>query len=77
GEVVTCTKHLCILLRLAVLSHRARSPVAKPIPRIEAEDNRISLVFPEDWIEHHPLTRAELEQEANYLEAAGFLLRFS
>ncbi|MCG8035693.1 MAG: exopolyphosphatase [Candidatus Thiodiazotropha taylori] len=77
SEVVTCTKHLCILLRLAVLSHRARSPVAKPIPRIEAEDNRISLVFPEDWIEHHPLTRAELEQEANYLEAAGFLLRFS
>lgn len=77
SEVITCTKQLCILLRLSVLSHRARSSAAKPIPRLEVEDNRISLVFPEDWIGHHPLTRAELEQEASYLEAAGYLLRFS
>jgi exopolyphosphatase/guanosine-5'-triphosphate,3'-diphosphate pyrophosphatase len=77
GEVIACTKHLCILLRLSVLTHRARSPAAKPIPRLEVEGRHISLVFPEDWINHHPLTRAELEQEANYLESAGYLLRFS
>jgi exopolyphosphatase/guanosine-5'-triphosphate,3'-diphosphate pyrophosphatase len=77
SDVIGCTKQLSVLLRLSVLSHRARSPAAKPIPRIEAEENRISLVFPENWIDQHPLTRAELEQEANYLEAAGFLLRFS
>ncbi|MES9940188.1 MAG: exopolyphosphatase [Candidatus Thiodiazotropha sp. 6PLUC2] len=77
SDVITCTKQLCILLRLSVLSHRARSPVAKPIPRLEVEENRISLVYPEDWINHHPLTRTELEQEAGYLESAGYLLRFS
>ncbi|MES9854122.1 MAG: hypothetical protein ABW170_20095 [Candidatus Thiodiazotropha sp. L084R] len=77
SDVIACTKHLCILLRLSVLSHRARSPIAKPIPRLEVEENRISLVYPEDWISHHPLTRAELEQEAGYLETAGYLLRFS
>ncbi|MCU7877353.1 MAG: exopolyphosphatase [Candidatus Thiodiazotropha sp. (ex Lucinoma borealis)] len=76
-EVVTCTKQLCILLRLSVLSHRARSSVAKPMPRLEVEENRISLVFPDDWINHHPLTRAELQQEAQYLNSAGYLLRFS
>ncbi|MES9862405.1 MAG: exopolyphosphatase [Candidatus Thiodiazotropha sp. LLP2] len=77
SDVIACTKQLCILLRLSVLSHRARSPIAKPIPRLEVEENRISLVYPEDWISHHPLTRAELEQEAGYLETAGYLLRFS
>jgi exopolyphosphatase/guanosine-5'-triphosphate,3'-diphosphate pyrophosphatase len=76
-DVVNCTKLLSILLRLSVLTHRARSEVAKPIPRLEVEDHKISLVFPEDWITHHPLTRKELEQEARYLESAGYLLRFS
>jgi exopolyphosphatase / guanosine-5'-triphosphate,3'-diphosphate pyrophosphatase len=77
SEVVNCTRQLCILLRLAVLSHRARSTSTKPLPRLEVEDNRISLVFPQDWITHHPLTQAELLQEAAYLEPAGYLLRFS
>jgi exopolyphosphatase/guanosine-5'-triphosphate,3'-diphosphate pyrophosphatase len=76
-DVVDCTKELCVLLRLSVLTHRARSAVAKPVPRLEVEDHRISLVFPEDWIAQHPLTRKELEQEADYLKAAGYLLRFS
>jgi exopolyphosphatase/guanosine-5'-triphosphate,3'-diphosphate pyrophosphatase len=77
NDAVSCSKQLCILLRLSVLTHRARSPVAKPVPRLEVEDHRISLVFPESWIANHPMTRKELEQEAEYLEAAGYLLRFS
>lgn len=77
SDLVTCTKQLCILLRLSVLNHRARPSAARPIPRLEVEEKRISLVFPEEWIKHHPLTRAELEQEGQYLESAGYLLRFS
>ncbi len=77
SDVVHCSKQLCILLRLSVLLHRARSPVVKPQARLEAEENRLSLVFPEHWLEDHPLTQLELVQEAAYLEAAGFLLRFS
>jgi exopolyphosphatase/guanosine-5'-triphosphate,3'-diphosphate pyrophosphatase len=76
-DLITCTKQLCILLRLSVLLHRAHSPVNKPLARLEAEENRLSLVFPEHWLADHPLTRLELEQESNYLESAGFLLRFS
>ncbi|MCG7876722.1 MAG: exopolyphosphatase [Candidatus Thiodiazotropha endolucinida] len=76
-DVVSCTKQLCILLRLSVLTHRARSTVAKPVPRLEVEDHKISLVFPEEWIAHHPLTHKELEQEADYLKSSGYLLRFS
>jgi exopolyphosphatase / guanosine-5'-triphosphate,3'-diphosphate pyrophosphatase len=77
SDVIACTKQLCILLRLSVLLHRARSLVVKPMARLEAEENRLSLVFPETWLEGHPLTRIELTQEAAYLESAGFLLRFS
>ncbi|MCU7905793.1 MAG: exopolyphosphatase [Candidatus Thiodiazotropha sp. (ex Epidulcina cf. delphinae)] len=77
SDLVTCTKRLCILLRLSVLNHRARSSAARPIPRLEVEEKRISLVCPEGWIKHHPLTRAELQQESQYLESAGYLLRFS
>ncbi len=77
SDVVHCSKQLCILLRLSVLLHRARSPVVKPLARLEVEENRLSLVFPEHWLEDHPLTQLELVQEAAYLESAGFLLRFS
>jgi exopolyphosphatase/guanosine-5'-triphosphate,3'-diphosphate pyrophosphatase len=45
--------------------------------RLEAEKNRLSLVFPDGWLNEHPLTQTELSQEAAYLESAGFLLRFS
>ncbi len=77
SEVVNCAKQLCIILRLAVLMHRARSAVVKPKGMLEVAENRLSLVFPEGWIAHHPLTRTELIQEADYLKSAGFLLRFS
>jgi exopolyphosphatase/guanosine-5'-triphosphate,3'-diphosphate pyrophosphatase len=77
SEVISCTKQLCILLRLSVLLHRARSTVSKPMARLEAEKNRLSLVFPDGWLNEHPLTQTELSQEAAFLESAGFLLRFS
>ena len=63
---------LAILLRLAVLLNRGRS---KSLPGfvIAAHDKAITLGFPEGW-EQHPLTRADLEQEQLYLEAAGYRL---
>jgi exopolyphosphatase/guanosine-5'-triphosphate,3'-diphosphate pyrophosphatase len=32
-------------------------------------------VFPKGWLEQHPLTAADLEQETEYLRVAGFRLR--
>ncbi len=71
------TRRLCILLRLSALLHRSQSP--KPLPLITAkvDGSRISLVFPPAWLDEHPLTRADLEQEAAYLVAAGYTLTFS
>lgn len=68
-------RRLCVLLRLAVLLHRARS--GAEMPRIEAEidGDTLKLRFPENWLQAHPLTAADLELEADYLKAAGFKLK--
>ena len=68
---------LAILLRLAVLLHRGRSPRHKPKPGIMAEKSNIILSFPTGWLEEHPLTTAELEREAKYLDSAGYFLSYS
>jgi exopolyphosphatase/guanosine-5'-triphosphate,3'-diphosphate pyrophosphatase len=71
------SKRLAILLRLSVLLHRGRSPQRKPRLGIMAEKNNIILSFPTDWLEEHPLTTAELEREAKYLDSAGYFLSYS
>jgi exopolyphosphatase/guanosine-5'-triphosphate,3'-diphosphate pyrophosphatase len=71
-----CSKRLCIILRLAVLLHRGRSPSTKPNPLLQIEGDGLSLSFPDDWLSAHPLTRLELEQEAVLLKAAGIRLSF-
>ena len=73
-EVQQCTRRLCVLLRLAVLVHRGRSTMSKPMPIIQVKDERIFLSFPHNWLAVHPLTRAELEQEAVRLGDVGFHL---
>ncbi len=67
---------LCVLLRLAVLIHRGRTARGKPRLRIEAAGSDIRLRFPPEWLDGHPLTRSELEQEAASLRACGFGLAF-
>jgi exopolyphosphatase/guanosine-5'-triphosphate,3'-diphosphate pyrophosphatase len=68
------TRRLCVLLRLAVLVHRGRSTSSKPIPIVQVKDERIRLSFPGEWLDAHPLTGAELEQEAMRLSDVGFRL---
>jgi exopolyphosphatase/guanosine-5'-triphosphate,3'-diphosphate pyrophosphatase len=69
-------RRLCIILRLAVLLHRGRSPRNKPDPVLNADGDRLSLRFPNGWLSVHPLARLELEEEADRLAAAGFDLDF-
>jgi len=69
-------RRLCVLLRLAVLMHRGRSPDSKPRLSLEVAGHKIRVGFPEGWLDRHPLTRAELEREADYLARAEFKLRF-
>lgn len=67
---------LAVLLRLAVLIHRSRALVTTPQLSVSIRDNLIRLRFPQGWLENHPLTVADLEQEAVYLEPAGLGLIF-
>ena len=59
-----------------MLFHRSRN--GEPVPGIElkAQKERLLLRFPAGWLERHPLTASDLEQEAAYLEAAGVRLLF-
>jgi exopolyphosphatase/guanosine-5'-triphosphate,3'-diphosphate pyrophosphatase len=66
---------LVVLLRLAVLLHRARGPRALPEIDLKARGRTLELVFPKVWLAEHPLTAADLEQEIEYLQATGFRLR--
>jgi len=66
---------LAALLRISVVLHRARSEadVAQPVASIK--DDSLTLTFPDSWLESRPLSRADLEQERNYLKSAGIKLR--
>jgi exopolyphosphatase / guanosine-5'-triphosphate,3'-diphosphate pyrophosphatase len=67
---------LAILLRLATLLHRSRNSEELPIFKLKAEKKTLSLTFPKQWLDAHPLTRADLEQEADYLAEPGVKLVF-
>ena len=67
---------LVVLLRLAVLLHRSRSDSALPEIKLLVKKRNLTLIFPTGWLEEHALSRADLEQEATYLEKAGYSLTF-
>jgi exopolyphosphatase/guanosine-5'-triphosphate,3'-diphosphate pyrophosphatase len=69
-------KSLALLLRIAILLHRSRQTGPRPDIRISLGDSRIDLRFPARWLDEHPLTLADLEQEAGYLGTAGVELTF-
>ncbi len=65
---------LCVLLRLAVLIHRPRTDRVDLTVEIQVSGKVIQLQFPQDWLNAHPLTLADLNQERQYLQEAGFEL---
>ncbi|HEY0721966.1 MAG TPA: exopolyphosphatase [Gammaproteobacteria bacterium] len=68
---------LASLLRLAVLLCRSRTDYALPAFSISTAERGLTLRFPAGWLDAHPLTAADLEQEAAYLDDAKFALQFS
>ncbi len=75
--VAKTARRLCVLLRLAVLFHRSRSP--QPLPKLELvieDKKKLKLHLPLGWLDDHPLTRADLAEEAQFLAAAGFTLDY-
>ena len=65
---------LIVLLRLAVLLHRGRSPQPLPEVQLAVKGRNMTLELPQRWMKEHPLTLEDLEQERVYLKEAGFRL---
>ena len=63
---------LTILLRLAVILHRSRGPLVIPEIRLTPEKNSLALEFPSAWLDNHPLTQADLQNELDLLNAVEF-----
>lgn len=67
---------LAVILRLAYLLHRSRRPGLRPPIAVDATRRTIRLGFTQDgWLDRHPLTRADLEREIEYLSAVSLNLR--
>ncbi|MEN8171061.1 MAG: exopolyphosphatase [Pseudomonadota bacterium] len=72
-EIQRCL-YLAVILRQAVLLHRSHSDEPLPQLKLSGKEARLKLCFPEGWLEAHPLTEADLEQEIDRLEAVKFKL---
>ena len=68
---------LSMLLRLAVLLNRSRSPIDMPSVILEVGQSTIDLKFDADWLQSNPLTIADLEREQDYLLSTNYELKFS
>ena len=66
---------LIVLLRLAVLLNRSRSPVELPPIALATRGDALEVRFPEGWLDLNPLTVADLEQDQAWLAARGFEVR--
>ena len=69
-------RRLGVILRLAALLHRSRSTSPAADFRLLASDKWLAIAFEPKWLDDHPLTRADLDQEALFLGQAGFELRY-
>jgi exopolyphosphatase / guanosine-5'-triphosphate,3'-diphosphate pyrophosphatase len=68
---------MIVLLRLAVLLNRGRGPLDLPPFGVIAADRVLEMRFPRGWLAANPLTEADLKQERQWLEAAGFELELT
>lgn len=62
------------ILRLAVILSMRRRHEALPQVRLSVHNECLNLSLPAGWLEQHPLMRAELEQEVQYQQQAGWVL---
>ncbi|CDF81703.1 exopolyphosphatase [Pseudomonas sp. QL9] len=68
---------LCIILRFAILFHHIRGTQTMPEVTLQAGARSLELRFPAGWLEANPLTQADFEQEAGWLQRVGYQLSVS
>ncbi len=69
--------YLVAILRLAGRFKHVEALEELPDFNVEADEGSIALGFPSEWMESHPLTLSELEQEQGQITKLGIELRFS
>jgi len=74
-ELKKSTRYLTILLRLAMVFNRGRSETTDTFIKLKARKKGLKLTLPTGWLDKHPLTEADLLQEAEYLKAIDFKLK--
>lgn len=72
----TAIQRLAIVLRLAVTLNRSRSNDKLPAIQMNVDNESIRLVFPEGWLEKHPMTELELAREAQRHKAVKVKLAY-
>ena len=70
-RLVVPARRLAALLRLAVLVNRAHESTPLPVLEITAEDDRLSLIVPQAFIDPRPLLRADLIGEVDGMTGLG------
>lgn len=65
---------LAALLRLSAVLHRNRSSESLPHFEATAKGRHLGIAIPKKWLKLHPLTKLDLKQECDYLEAIGLTL---
>jgi exopolyphosphatase/guanosine-5'-triphosphate,3'-diphosphate pyrophosphatase len=79
GNVYVRSEALSImtrLLRLAVLLNRGRLPIEMPTLMLRLEKPQVMVLqISAEWLDDHPLTAADLEQEVELLDSADFNLK--
>ncbi len=68
---------LCVLLRFSILFYHIRGNQEASQVQLRAEGDHLDVIFAEGWLEQNPLTQADFEQEAQWLERVGIVLTIS
>jgi len=67
---------LCMVLRLAVILNQSRLPEQVPKVKLRYHEEHLELTFPKGWLDDHPLTLTNLENEVEYLGVVDYQLTF-
>ena len=68
--------HLALILRLACILRRNRIDQTTPDIRLAAKEQELVISFSQQWLDEHPLTQADIEDEAEYWNSIDYNLIF-
>lgn len=70
-------RYLLVIMRLAVRFKYVETLAELPDFGVTADEDSLALGFPDGWLQEHPLTLSELEQEQAHLRKLGIDLSYS